>query len=110
MGYIEDRAAEGQRQAFEAAKRAEIAKVMNQGVPAGLASMRADNYQDGISAEDAYRLQQAQAAKDINYQRALEKMRNAQVTNGKIDPSYWDAAQRASDYEILNGLAGRGIQ
>ena len=71
MGYLEDRAAEGQRQAFEAAKKAEMAKVMSQtpAVPVeGLAAKL--GYSDG-SLEDAYRAQVAQKVADQN---AVAKM------------------------------------
>ena len=43
MGYIEDRKAEGERQALEAAKKAEATRVLNQGAQeAGLAQMIAN--------------------------------------------------------------------
>ena len=109
MGYIEDRKAEGERQAFEAAKKAEAARILNQGTP-GLAQAVAQPYVSGISQEDLYKLALAKQAAANNYNRDLEGMRTAPVTNGKIDPSYWDMAQRASDYELANGLAGRAIR
>lgn len=109
MGYIEDRKAEGERQAFEAAKKAEIARVLNQGEP-GLASRSAEPYVSGISQEDAYKLALARQAAAKNYNRDLEGMRTAPVVNGKIDPRYWEMAQRASDYELANGLAVSGAR
>ena len=63
-------------------------------------------YAPGISAEDAYKLQLVQQAQDANYAKAVAAMRGASVTNGQIAPEYWNAAQKASDYE-LGGLAGR---
>ena len=109
MGYIEDRNAEGARQALEAAKKAEAARVLNQG-QAGLAQVVADPYVSGISQEDAYKLELAKQVAARNYNRDLEGMRTAPIVNGKIDPSYWDMAQRASDYELANGLAGKATR
>ena len=109
MGYIEDRKAEGARQAFEAAKKAEAARVLNQGTP-GLAQIAADPYVSGISQEDMYKLALAKQAAVNNYNRDIEGMRTAPVINGKVDPSYWDMAQRASDYELANGLAKRSLK
>lgn len=80
---------------------------MNQGTPSvGLAGVMAEPYNRGVSAEDLYKMEMVKRAQEANYQRALEEMRGAKVTDGKIDPAYWDAAQKASDYE-LRGLAGR---
>lgn len=59
--YAADRAAEAARRDAEAAKAAQMAKVMSQG-NAGLASRMADPYVSGISAEDAYKLKLAQDA------------------------------------------------
>ena len=75
MGYIEDRAAEGQRQAFEAAKRAEAGRVLNQGVaPSGLAGIRSEGYAEGLSPEDAYKLQLVKQAQDANHDVAVADM------------------------------------
>ena len=71
MGYLEDRAAEGQRQACEAAKKAEMAKVINQSPVAPVNGLAATlGYSDG-SLEDAYRAHMAQKAADQN---AIAKM------------------------------------
>ena len=107
--YAAERQQVADRIALENAKRAEMARVMNQtpAQPQGLAALV--GYSDG-SLEDAYRARLGQQAQDNNYQRNLELMRNAKVSDGKIDPSYWDAAQKASDYELANGLAERGLR
>lgn len=109
--YNADRNAVAHWNAIQDARRAEAGRVLNQGTPTpnGLAGLRAEAYAEGLSPEDAYRISQVKAAQDANYDRAVEQMRNAQITNGKIDPVYWEAAQKASDYE-LSGLAGRGIK
>lgn len=79
---------------------------MNADRVGGLAGLRAEPYASGISAEDAYKLELINNAKQANYERALGQMKTAPVSNGTIDPRYWDAAQKASDIE-LRGLAGR---
>ena len=105
MGYIEELAArEAARQKVNAAKQAEMARVMNQG-QVGLAATVAEPYVSGISQEDAYKLALARQAALNNYNKDVATMRGATVTNGQIAPEYWSAAQRASDYE--RGLAGR---
>ena len=109
MDYARNRAAEAARQEYENAQRAKMAQVMNQGTP-GLAQSVAQPYVSGISQEDAYKLALAKQVAANNYNRDLEGMKAAPVTNGKIDPSYWDMAQRASDYEIANGLAGKAAR
>lgn len=117
MGYIEDRAAEGQRQAFEAAKRAEAAKVMNQGSPTGLARLRAEAYAEGISPEDAYRISQIKAVQDtnainnmINKNRAYnETLRNAEAglrNGGSIDANQMNAIREYKN-TIDPGLAAK---
>lgn len=73
----------------------------------GLAARNVDPYVSGISPEDAYKLQLAERAAQNNYERNLGTMQNAQVRDGVIDPKYWDAADKASQYE-MRGLAGRG--
>ena len=106
MGYIEELAArEAARQEIGRAKQAEAARVLDQG-QVGLARVMADPYAGGLSQEDAYKLQLVQQAQDANYAKAVAAMRGAPVTNGQIAPEYWNAAQKASDYE-LGGLAGR---
>lgn len=80
---------------------------MNADRVGGLAGLRAEPYSSGISAEDAYKLQLLQKAEQANYGRALGQMSGAPVNGNTIDPSYWDAAQKASNTE-LRGLAGRG--
>ena len=72
--YAADRAAEAARRDYEAAKAAQMAKVMNQGNPAGLASRMADPYVSGISAEDAYKLKLAQDAQKANEYRVIQDM------------------------------------
>ena len=106
MGYIEDLAAkEATRRDMEAAKKVEAARVLNQG-DVGLAGMATQvPYESGISSEDAYKLALMQQAKDAEYARAQQAMRTAPVGNGRVDPAYWDAAQKASNYELERGLA-----
>ena len=106
MGYIEDLAAkEAARRDMEAAKKVEAARVLNQG-DVGLAGMATQvPYESGISSEDAYKLALMQQAKDAEYARAQQAMRAAPVENGRVDPAYWDAAQKASSYELERGLA-----
>lgn len=72
-------------------------------VPAG----NPEAYASGISAEDAYKLQLANEAAAKSYGRNVETMQSAPVSNGQIAPTYWDAAQKASDYELMRGLAER---
>lgn len=105
MGYVEDLAAkEVARQENNRMRAAEAARVLNQGNP-GLASMAAQGYsQEGLSDRDAMALAQQKAIQEAAYARAVEAMKNSKVTNGKIDPAYWEAAQKASDYEL--GLSG----
>ena len=106
MGYIEDLAArEAARQNAEAAKKAEMGRMMNQGLAAQVGGNQIP-YSPGISQEDAYKLAMAQKVQEANYMKNQELMRNTPVRNGVIDPSYWDAAQKASDYE-MRGLAGQ---
>ena len=101
MGYIEELAArDAARQEQNRVKAAEASRVLNQGAP-GLAMMSVGYTQDGLSDRDAMMLAQQQGIRDRAYNRDLEAMRNAKVTNGVIDPRYWEAAQRASDYEMV---------
>ena len=66
-----------------------------------------DTYNRGISEQDAYKLELARRAQEANYLKNQQIMQNAAVNRENvIDPRYWDAAQKASDYE-LRGLAGR---
>lgn len=101
MGYIEELAArEAARQEANRGKQFEASRVLNQGNP-GLAAMSVNGYsQDGLSDRDSMMMAQQNAIKERAYLRDLEAMRNAKVNNSKIDPSYWDAAQRSSDYEL----------
>lgn len=74
MGYIEELAAkEAVRQQVNAAKQAEMARVMNQG-QAGLAATVADPYAGGLSQEDAYKLQLVQKAREANAKAAYDKL------------------------------------
>lgn len=73
MGYIEDRKAEGERQVLEAAKKAEAARILNQG-QAGLAQAMAQPYVSGISQEDAYKLALAKQAQEANIKAAYDKL------------------------------------
>ena len=95
MGYIEDRAAEGQRQAFEAAKRAEAAKVLNQ-VPAGARGLAAKLGYSDSSLEDAYKLQLAKQAQDANHDVAVADM----IAKNR--------AYNATATEAANGLKNGG--
>lgn len=108
MGYIEDLAnREKARQEANALRNAEASRVLNQGTPSvGLAGMMAEPYARGMSAEDEYKLALAKKAQEDNYRRANEAMKNAPVSGGVVDPNYWPAAQKASEYE-LRGLADR---
>lgn len=113
--YIDKLAAqEAARQYNNQMRLAEMAKVMNQG-QSGLydRAIAPMDYSEGMSAEDQYKMELAMRAQQLKdqlarqrYAKDLEVMRNANVQNGKIDPAYWEAAQRASDYE-MSGLAGR---
>lgn len=105
MGYLEDLAArEAAMQEENRMRAAQTARIMNQGNP-GLAGTAIQGYsQEGLSDRDAMALAQQKAIQDAAYARAVEAMRNFKVTNGKIDPAYWEAAQKASDYEL--GLSG----
>ena len=107
MGYVEDLAArEAARQNVEAAKKAEMGRMMNQGEVGLAGNVAKMPYVPGMSQEDAYKLAMAQKAEEASYLRNQELMRNAPVRNGVIDPSYWEAAQKASNYE-MRGLAGQ---
>lgn len=113
--YIDKLAAqEAARQYNNQIKQAEMARVMNQG-QGGLydRAIAPMDYNEGMSAEDRYKMELAMRAQQANEQRARAQyaqdnatMQGANVTNGRIDPAYWEAAQRASDYE-MSGLAGR---
>ena len=89
MGYIEDLAArEAARQNVEAAKKAEMGRMMNQG-EVGLAGNVAQvPYANGISAEDAQKLVLAQQAQKANEYRAIQDMisknRDYNATKGAL--------------------------
>lgn len=101
MGYIEDRKAEGERQAFEAAKKAEAARILNQGTP-GLAQVVADPYVSGISQEDAYKLALAKQAQEANIKAAYDKLNAAK--DAEMLKNYQTSQSDMRDINIARGL------
>lgn len=67
--YQAGRQAEGERQALEAAKKAQAARILDQG-QAGLAKVVADPYVSGMSQEDMYKLALAKQAQETNAKEA----------------------------------------
>lgn len=70
--YQAGRKAEGERQALEAAKKVEAARMLNQG-QVGLAQGVAQPYVSGISQEDLYKLALVKQAQDANAKAAYDK-------------------------------------
>ena len=115
--YAADRAAEAARRDAEAAKAAQLARVMSQG-NAGLASKTADPYVSGISAEDAYKLKLAQDAAFNNAARQNYNDSRQYVEDGKVlanqhwdTPAAYDAAIRSDkfDSKVDQGLAAKWL-
>lgn len=103
MGYIEDRKAEGERQALEAAKKAEAARILNQGTPsAGLAQAVAQPYVSGISQEDAYKLALAKQAQEANIQKQYEILNAAK--DAEMLKNYQNSQSDMRDINTARGL------
>ena len=103
MGYIEDRKAEGERKALEAAKSAELGRALNQGIPsAGLAQAVAQPYVSGISQEDAYKLALAKQAQEANIRAAYDKV-NA-VKDAEMLKNYQTSQSDMRDINVARGL------
>ena len=101
MGYIEDRKAEGERQALEAAKKAEAARILNQG-QAGLAQAVAQPYVSGISQEDAYKLTLAKQAQEANIKAAYDKLNAAK--DAEMLKNYQTSQSDMRDINAARGL------
>ena len=81
-------------------------KEFNQNVGLADKARVTQGYQtNGLTDREANELAQRNLIAQRAYEANLKAMQNAPVVDGKITPAYWDAAQKASNYE-MSGLAG----